>query len=690
MSDKDRHLDLENHLNSRNEFLSNLYDAKSSEIPDAEKASLLPILTTLETSSERYQEVELIAKGGEKRITRVMDHRLNRHVAMARAVKAVSRQGQEQFLREARLEANLAHPNIVPVYNMGIDPDGVPFFTMELIPGDSLKTVINKLRNHDKDYLERYPLSVLLSMFLKICDAIAYAHSRQVIHLDIKPDNIRVGEFGEVYVCDWGLARVLHTDIESLDTGTLDGDILNDMTQTGMLKGTPGFMAPEQTDAHGEKTVRTDIYALGALLYNMLTYQLPVAGKSGNELIENTRCGKIIPPHARGKSLAIPKGLAAVALKALALDPDDRYSSASEIQEEIVRYLSGYPTRAEAASPFSQLGLLIQRHSKIASLTILFLILAFGIIGTYSLILQQKKAQLVAANRQALSAQQTAEQNLQLYQNKVQEALELNSDLRSSAINSANIKNFNDPLNRLPILNIALKNINDSDTKWKLLRDKAQQLFIVQRFNETIQCLEEFGAKWNMDHRMTELLELSRKYAPLKSSDDDLLSTKDLAHLLRESPNQSYIIHVYNAYMLTEPSLSAEEYLPLLKVILSLLNHGLKEPLDLQHKPEGLHLNLSGTRYTTFKSDPTLNVLTPLNLHSLDISHTQLLGLNELNRLKIKELRMVGLDLPKPYAVPYHLKNIGVEKLTIDLSRYPQNAQPRIRDAVELLEEIDP
>ncbi len=143
---------------------------------------------------------------------------------------------------------SLAHPNILPIHNMGVDPNGKPFFTMELLPGDSLKDIVSGLKSSKADYVSRYSLDALLSIYQKICDAMAYTHSRGVLHLDLKPSNIRVGPFGDVFVCDWGLARIVREadSSETQEPGELDGDELNDFTLSGTLKGTPGFMAPEQ------------------------------------------------------------------------------------------------------------------------------------------------------------------------------------------------------------------------------------------------------------------------------------------------------------------------------------------------------------------------------------------------------------------------------------------------------------
>ena len=331
--------DLEAGFKGRNETLRGFYNTDALAMSDEEVASLTPILNALTDRVARYHEIQKIAEGGEKKITLVHDHRLDRRVAMARAAHAKNPREQEQFLREARLTANLAHPNIMPVYNMGVDPEGVPFFSMELVPGDSLKTIITNLREGKESYKRDYPLDTLLTIFIKICDAISFAHSRNVLHLDIKPDNIRVGDFGEVLVCDWGLARVMNTpeEVSGEESDILDADVLNDMTLSGTMKGTPGFMAPEQTQAYGEKTAPTDIYALGAVLYMLLTHELPVSGASANEVIQNTREGKVIPPRRRKPDRPIPPSLVAVTMKALSLAPEDRYASALALRKEISR-----------------------------------------------------------------------------------------------------------------------------------------------------------------------------------------------------------------------------------------------------------------------------------------------------------------------------------------------------------------
>jgi serine/threonine protein kinase len=286
---------------------------------------------------------------------------------------------------------NLTHPNIVPIHNMGIAADGIPFFTMELILGDSLGDIIDYLEKSDPNYTDRYTPKALLSIFNKICDAAAYAHSRKVIHLDIKPDNIRIGQFGEVLLCDWGLAIVDgHIENGEAEDGQLDGDLLNDMTLKGTVKGTPGFMAPEQI-LNREKNNKSDIFALGAILYYMITYQLPFDGKNSLERMQQTRDGKLVPVRKRKTNHAIPSSLAAIAMKALSHQPGARYESVQALQDDVNRFLTGYPTEAERPNILDRGFMLILRHKNPAIGLLTALMLLSIVTGVYNHIVTREK-----------------------------------------------------------------------------------------------------------------------------------------------------------------------------------------------------------------------------------------------------------------------------------------------------------
>jgi len=669
-----------------------LLDFFDLSLSNAEEASLLPILNSLNSDTERYEEISLIAEGGEKRITRVYDHRLNRQIAMARSIHAKTPEEHEQFLREAQLEANLAHPNITPVHNIGFDSKGVPFFTMELIPGDNLETIIKKLREGDEAYKQRYPLDMLLSMYLKVCDAIAYAHSRKVLHLDIKPSNIRVGEFGEVFICDWGVAQVLF-DQEATKPplpGEPDGDVLNDMTLSGIIKGSLGFMAPEQTLAKSQKTIQTDVYALGALLYMLLTYEQPVQGKSGNETLEHTRQGKVVAPHVWRKSHPIPSSLAAVALKALALKPEDRYETATELHQEISRYLTGFPTTAERATPFTMLSLMIKRHNKIAFILLLFLFLLTGVIGTTLVVIDQKKTEAIIARKEALSAKERATRNLSLFLQKQQEAQELDHMLDTAIHYALWSQDLSQIDNLMRILEMGLNRSCSPAERDQLLEKKGQLLFVVQQFYWANHFFDMMSLPTK---EFQEEKNLSRIYASKKPKGSKHLANPELIELIRKlQPHNKNATYLYLHHSPSIRSQTPEEYLPLAIAILNKLNR-IDSPyaLQLEKRTQGFHLNLTQSPYQILRlteiGKSHINVLVPLNLYSLDISYMHPNMLNETAGLQLKELRMVGLALPAPRLILPAVKRMNVEKLFIDTEAYSSSFIKELREVVEVIDE---
>jgi serine/threonine protein kinase len=685
--EKDSKNDLEQSFQQRNETLRGFYDTEQQALSESEQASLTPILNSLEGRVERYREIRQIAEGGEKKISLVHDNLLDRRVAMARAARAKTGQDQEQFLREARLTANLTHPNIMPVYNMGLDSEGVPFFSMELIAGDSLKVILRKLREGDASYREAYPLETLLEIFIKVCDAVAYAHSRNVLHLDIKPDNIRVGPFGEVLVCDWGLARVVNTSEEAVDydTPVLDADVLNDMTLSGTMKGTPGFMAPEQTVAYGNKTVQTDIYALGALLYMMLTHELPVRGKSANEVIQNTRAGKVVPPRRRKPDLRIPNGLVAVTMKALSLEPEARYASVTELRQEVGRYLSGYPTQAEHAGFVTILSLLVRRHSRIAFLLMFFLLLLASVIGANLVVISREKAEAVAAR-------EAAEANFNLYLEQQQVSQALDEELGEAVQYTVRSRDFVNAPAMIHLLEVGLKEDMDPVHKQNLLVQKGTLHFVMQEFNAALACFKEAGDV----ERVEQLKAWSLKCARLKPSDAQCLSDRQVADLFHEArwPDLLTMFYLYHHHMRRRPaSATPDEYLPLAGAVLDRLN-GVRrtrtKPLEMTQTDRGRHLDLSKTPYVNYSLNILgvyrRNVLAPLELDSLDISRSKITKVSELRGMKLRELRMVATAIPPRKNLPRQLRSLELERLVIDVDAYPPETIEELRKQMTVVD----
>jgi serine/threonine-protein kinase len=347
----------------RDQALNHLFDEAFGEIDPAAESPLYGELCSLE---ERYGQAELIAVGGMKRIFKVLDRHGNRHVAMARLHQDASELLFDPFIREARLTALLEHPNIISVHDVGVDKEGKPYFTMDLKVGDGLDVVLRKALADGG-----CPLSDRLDVFLKVCDAITFAHSRDVIHLDLKPANIQVGHYGEVLVCDWGLAKLIGDTDGIGDEMLLNPDLLNGMTVYGQVKGTPGYMAPEQIRG-GTRDKRTDIYALGALLYAVLTCRPPLAGDT-DTMLQAAVSGDIVPPTKRGSG--VPEALSAVVMKAMALKPADRYASVSDLITDVRAFLGGFSPVAHKSGLSTEL-LLFYRRNRVSC----NLVAAFGAI----------------------------------------------------------------------------------------------------------------------------------------------------------------------------------------------------------------------------------------------------------------------------------------------------------------------
>ncbi len=327
-----------------------------------------------------------IARGGMGKIYSAEDPSLKRLVAL-KVSTVGDREQDSKFSREAEVLAALAHPNIVPIHALGVDPVGRPFYSMKMIHGRTLQWIIKQLAAGDAATAAAYTRQRLLDIFRKVCDAVAFAHAKGFLHRDLKPENIMVGEFGEVLVMDWGLAKA----IRRAGAGGGAPPALNAEPETlPYIEGTPQYMSPEQAHGvYGGLDERSDIYSLGGVLYAILTLRPPVKGASLNEVLEKVRKGEttaIALPRGADSTAArpdqpVPDALRAVTSKALARSKEMRYGSVAELSSDIDAYVSGFATRAERAGLGRQVLLLMKRNRGVSGLAFLALIGALIFTG---------------------------------------------------------------------------------------------------------------------------------------------------------------------------------------------------------------------------------------------------------------------------------------------------------------------
>jgi tRNA A-37 threonylcarbamoyl transferase component Bud32 len=304
----------------------------------------------------RYRPLRLHAQGGLGKVYLAEDTELQREIALKRIKPdlADDPRSRRQFLVEAEITARLEHPGIVPVHGLVTDITGQPCYAMRFIEGPTLGDALTEFHGADKkggrDPGERsLAFRKLLGHFIAVCNAIAYAHSRGILHRDLKPGNVMLGKYGETLVVDWGLAKPFaRTEAErasgeqTLQPAGEAGP--GEATQPGQAKGTPAYMSPEQAAGRlDEMAPASDIFSLGATLYALLTGQAPYAGNAYRAL-EKAGRGEFVPPRVvKG---TVPRALDAICRKAMAYKPEDRYATAKELGDEVERWLADEPVTA--------------------------------------------------------------------------------------------------------------------------------------------------------------------------------------------------------------------------------------------------------------------------------------------------------------------------------------------------------
>jgi eukaryotic-like serine/threonine-protein kinase len=360
-------------------------------------------LGAVTAGGSRFQVLRPHAKGGIGQVCVALDTELRREVALKEIQPHLADDpaSRGRFLLEAELTGRLEHPGIVPVYGLGVDGRGRPFYAMRFIRGDSLKQAIERSRadeaGADRDRsTHSLALRGLLSRFVAVCNAVAYAHSRGVIHRDLKPANVMLGPYGETLVVDWGLAKVVRRDDPvDLAEATLRPSLSlgsgSSETQAGTAIGTPAYMSPEQAagrlDAMGPAS---DVYSLGATLYCLLTCRPPITEGDVVDVLRRAQRGEF--PAPRVVNPRVPAGLEAIVLKAMALRPTDRYPSARAMADEVEHWLADEPVSAHREPALSRLARWGRRHKTMVAGAGTLLVAAVVALSAGTLLLQRANA----------------------------------------------------------------------------------------------------------------------------------------------------------------------------------------------------------------------------------------------------------------------------------------------------------
>jgi len=383
---------------------------------------------TSTSSGTRFRIVRPHARGGLGEIFVAHDQELHREVALKEIQDrhADHAESRARFLLEAEITGGLEHPGIVPVYGLGQYADGRPFYAMRFIRGDSLKEAIERFHRAEGSPRERreraLELRDLIGRFIDVCNAIAYAHSRGVLHRDLKPGNIMLGTYGETLVVDWGLAKPMERPgaAHAAEESPLQPSNRSKSGETiaGAAVGTPSFMSPEQ--AAGRLDLlgpASDVYSLGATLYCLLTGRPPYAGEHVGTVLRDVQLGNF--PVPRQVKRDVPAALQAICLKAMALQPADRYGSTRALAEDLEHWLGDEPVAAYREPPLVRLGRWARRHKPAVACILAVTLCLVPTLLVATLLINREKNRAEDNFRTAEKHRQRAERNFQLAQTVV-------------------------------------------------------------------------------------------------------------------------------------------------------------------------------------------------------------------------------------------------------------------------------
>ncbi len=573
-----------------------------------ETSALRELLPEPFLREKKYEIGGTVAQGGMGAILSAREATTERTVAMKVMLHGFSVDHLARFIAEAKVTARLEHPGIVPIYELGMDENEQVFYTMKFVRGITLHKVLKLMAEGKEATIRKYPLGALLTIFQKVCDALAFAHSKGVIHRDLKPQNIMLGDFGEVLVMDWGLAKVLAESPreEPRASAPPKTGLSASTTLDGTVMGTPINMSPEQ--ARGEVDhldFRSEVYSLGTILYQILTLRPPVADDEVWQVVEAVARGRVdplTPPALRVSHLPkgrIPDSLAAIVRKAMAFEREQRYASVGELQRDIDAFQNGFATSAEAKSAWKQMALFVKRHHAPAS-GVLAVLLVGGVLGSQALLNGREAARNLASLRQTAP------------------------DFRQLAENQAQVQDFQTALQKLEMTIALDPGELSSYTRRVWLYVGAKQ------FPEAIGALKKALLKNPADVELARLTPLFERLAKKGVGDWSLADRRELAEQLQQRGLSGEMVA-----LIKELQLSGEQ----------------KHALVRKRLSEWLGLSRSGDVVLTFDHEirvtlPPVADLSPLKglpIDRLNIDGSKATDLAPLRGMALSSLSMNGV-----------------------------------------------
>jgi serine/threonine protein kinase len=352
----------------------------------------------------RYIIRKSLGHGGQGYVWEAIDTELNRRVAIKNIVPSLSSDPlhQELLIDEARKTGKLGHPGVPPVFDIGKDADGKPFFTMQLISGGKLSETYDNLKYESisrSDFVNQ--IRPLLRHLIAACNTVEFAFDKEaVIHRDLKPANIMVNRYGETVVMDWGMGKIISDSSQINDDASsvlfipiTQGSSSEERTSVGTIKGTAAFMSPEQARAENDKLDhRTDVYGLGAILYWILTGQAP--HKRTRDALPDIQKNRFPTPSQARPSLSIPPELEAICLKAMASEPEDRYQKAGQMAADLENFIAGEPVVALPDNLPRKTERFLRKHARAVSASLIGLTLATVGLALANRVIASKNVQL--------------------------------------------------------------------------------------------------------------------------------------------------------------------------------------------------------------------------------------------------------------------------------------------------------